>query len=182
MPSTCWKHVLAEYERLLGNELADTRSARDALSRWRSAGGGRGETPLQTGPVRFVQTGSARREGWRCHRRACLLVPVADAAMVTTDAAELRRVAGGPVLAFGGRACRVRTCDPTHTGGVRCARGGRLGLDGRAEEPDSNDERCNGAADDAAAGQASARRRIVTARQVSPARVRSRTGSQRGAS
>ncbi|MFF3539696.1 tetratricopeptide repeat protein, partial [Streptomyces sp. NPDC002466] len=32
------EHVLADRERLLGNQHPDTRSARDVLSRWRSAG------------------------------------------------------------------------------------------------------------------------------------------------
>ncbi|MGW1190848.1 tetratricopeptide repeat protein [Streptomyces sp. NPDC002559] len=33
------EHVLTDSERILGNEHPDTRSARDVLSRWRSAGG-----------------------------------------------------------------------------------------------------------------------------------------------
>ncbi|MFF3735327.1 FxSxx-COOH system tetratricopeptide repeat protein [Streptomyces sp. NPDC002476] len=44
------EHVLADQERLLGNEHPDTRAAHDLLSRWRSAGGGSGEPPLQTRP------------------------------------------------------------------------------------------------------------------------------------
>ncbi|MGW2183982.1 tetratricopeptide repeat protein [Streptomyces sp. NPDC001732] len=33
------EHVLADRERILGDEHPDTRSVRDVLSRWRSAGG-----------------------------------------------------------------------------------------------------------------------------------------------
>ncbi|MEU0632271.1 tetratricopeptide repeat protein, partial [Streptomyces sp. NPDC005989] len=39
------EHVLAQRERILGDEHPGTRSARDALSRWQSAGGGSGEPP-----------------------------------------------------------------------------------------------------------------------------------------
>ncbi|MFE7113085.1 recombinase family protein [Streptomyces sp. NPDC057575] len=82
-------------------------------------------------------------------------VPVADAAMVTAGAAALRRVAMGSVLAFGGRARRVRAAGPAHAGGVRCARGGRLSLDGRDEERGGDGEcgedaatvRCRASAD-----------------------------------
>lgn len=61
-------------------------------------------------------------------------------------AAELLRVAVGPVLPLGGRARRVRTAGLAHASGVRCALGGRLGLGGRDEVYGGDSEHGEGGA------------------------------------